>query len=355
MVSLPYSRFAVSMLLAALLAACTTTPRSGNNEPLPTVKPARPGGDSAPATPPADLANTPDAEPRVEPIRPGGPNKPYAVLGQSYEPQTSDTAWKERGLASWYGSKFHGRRTASGELYNMYGMSAAHRTLPIPSYARVRNPANGREVVVRVNDRGPFHSNRILDLSYTAALKLGMLGQGSATIELERLTFDDIRTGAWKRPGDAATAVSTLPAGPPVAAAKATDVDGGGDPLAVFAASGPDDIATAASTPTAASATAEQPPLPAPAVAEERRTAYTTPAQGFWVQLGTFTRRQGAEDFQKRVAAELDSLGPLLAVFSEAARFRLQVGPYPSREEARKVAQRVREALQLVPLIVERR
>lgn len=118
--------------------------------------------DGAPERPPEDLASVPDAVPRVEPILPKGPNKPYVVLGQGYEPLAEDVPFKQQGVASWYGTKFHGRRTASGEVYSMYGMSAAHRTLPIPSYARVRNKANGKEVIVRINDRGPFHSSRVL-------------------------------------------------------------------------------------------------------------------------------------------------------------------------------------------------
>ena len=137
----------------------------------------------------------PDALPVLEPIRAGGPNKPYAVLGETYTPLPPDAALSERGLASWYGRKFHGRRTASGELYNMYAMTAAHRTLPLPSYARVSNPANGRSVIVRVNDRGPFIKGRIVDLSYSAAQKLGV--QGLATVHLVRITPDEIRNGAW--------------------------------------------------------------------------------------------------------------------------------------------------------------
>jgi rare lipoprotein A (peptidoglycan hydrolase) len=112
---------------------------------------------------------------RSSPIRNGGPNKPYEIAGHTYVPLTDDRALTEKGLASWYGKKFHGHRTASGEAYNMYAMTAAHKTLPIPSYARVRNPANGKEVIVRVNDRGPFSPGRVIDLSYTAALKLGVL------------------------------------------------------------------------------------------------------------------------------------------------------------------------------------
>jgi rare lipoprotein A len=140
----------------------------------------------------------PDAEPRVEPLRTGGPNKPYEVLGQRYVPMATDLPLRESGLASWYGRKFHGRPTASGEPYDMYAMTAAHKTMPLPSYARVRNPANGREIVVRVNDRGPFHPGRVIDLSYTAALRLGVLG-GVAPVEVERITHDEIRAGVWRR------------------------------------------------------------------------------------------------------------------------------------------------------------
>ncbi|EWS58628.1 RlpA-like protein precursor [Methylibium sp. T29-B] len=130
------------------------------------------------------------------------------MLGRNYTPETRDVPIKEKGLASWYGRKFHGRKTASGEIYNMHAMTAAHKTMPLPSYARVRNPANGREVVVRINDRGPFVAGRVIDLSYTAALKLDLL-RGVGPVEVERITYEDIRTGAcgamrrrrpWRRP-----------------------------------------------------------------------------------------------------------------------------------------------------------
>ena len=171
-------------LLAGLLSACGTT------------KPPRPGTDGPGANPPANLASVPDAVPRLEPIRPGGPNKPYEVLGRTYVPITHDKPLVERGLASWYGRKYHGQPTSSGEPYDMYAMTAAHPVLPIPSYALVRNPANGREVVVRINDRGPFVEGRIIDLSYTAATKLDLL-RGVAPVELVRITPDDIRAGRF--------------------------------------------------------------------------------------------------------------------------------------------------------------
>jgi rare lipoprotein A len=190
-------RLVAAALLLAVLAACKTTPPGGpgNVSHLPPGNSQRDGPE---ARPPPDLDKVPDAVPQIEPIRNGGPNKPYEISGKTYVPMTDDRALTEKGLASWYGKKFHGKRTASGEAYNMYAMTAAHKTLPIPSYARVRNPANGREVIVRVNDRGPFSPGRVIDLSYTAALKLGVLN-GVAPVEISRITEDDIRTGAALR------------------------------------------------------------------------------------------------------------------------------------------------------------
>ena len=215
--------------------------------------------DGPPANPPPDLLLRPEPPPQVEPIRSGGPNKPYEVLGQRYTPLATDTALAQAGLASWYGRKFHGRPTASGEIYDMYALSAAHRTMPIPSWALVRNPANGREVVVRINDRGPFHADRIIDLSYAAAARLGVL-RGVAPVELRRLTHDDIRSGRWR--GDGAPGQTEAQAWPPAAAT-----------LPVDAALG----ATVAPGATAAPA--------APANPAAAARAPTPAAAGFWVQL----------------------------------------------------------------------
>ncbi|WP_280153748.1 septal ring lytic transglycosylase RlpA family protein [Piscinibacter sp. XHJ-5] len=312
--------------MLALLAGCGSAPSrppgSATTAVTPRAGPAPAGErDGAEARVPPDLANVPDAEPRVEPIRNGGPNKPYEMLGRDYVPITEDRPFTERGLASWYGKKFHGRKTASGEPYNMYAMTAAHPTLPIPSYVRVINPANKREVVVRVNDRGPFHRGRVIDLSYTAAMKLGVLN-GVAPVELTRITFDEIRTGAWRRNGAVpeperpATDVAAAP--PPAASEAETPPSGGNEAIAAAA-------------------------------------TVAKPAPGFWVQIGVFRQREGADGFHRRVIADLDWLAPLLAVFSESSSYRLQAGPYRSRDEAQGAAARVREALNLVPVIVERR
>jgi rare lipoprotein A len=391
--------------MAVLFAGCASSPRTASP------------GDGVHASTPANLAATPDAEPRLEPVRNGGPNKPYEVLGRDYVPLLHEGRFSERGIASWYGRKFHGRRTANGEVYDMFAMTAAHKTLPLPSYVRVRNPANGREVIVRVNDRGPFVAGRVIDLSYTAALKLDLL-RGVAPVEIERITPDDIRTGAWRRDGGSPT-LAQVPSAParPAAAAPVVTVDS--DAIALVAArlDRQGNTAQATATATAAPATAPASPpaiaptgvsaavaamvpvvtlpalpslpvpasaaastAPPPALAQAAPTAMATPTppasppgdtataamsapaeplaiapRGFWVQLGAFRERDGAESFQRHVQAELDWLAPRLGVFADAALFRLQAGPYPSRDEARGAAERVREALQLVPMVVERR
>ncbi len=304
-----------------LLTGCAgTAPRRDEGRNAAPVRPAVGITADGPGTDiPPDLAARPDAEPRVEAVRPGGANKPYQVLGRDYVPITGDAAFRERGLASWYGRKFHGRRTASGEVYDMYAMTVAHPTLPIPSYARIVNPANGRAVVVRVNDRGPFHAGRIVDLSYAAALKLDLL-RGVAPVELERLTFADIRAGLWRR-DDAVVVAAAVTAAPVPDASVAFVAARAGD------------------------AVADAPPQAAP----------TRAGRGFWVQLGAFRERSGAESFLRRAAADVETLAPLLATFAEAALFRVQAGPYPNRDEADGAARRIREALGLVPMIVERR
>ena len=139
--------------------------------------------DSGPSQP-VDLSHIPDAVPRVEARTIAGNKSPYTVLGKTYYVLFDVERYQEQGVASWYGNKFHGRNTSNGEVYDMYAMTAAHKTLPIPSYVRVQNLENGKQVVVRVNDRGPFHGNRVIDLSYAAAQRLGFAGKGTAPVEV---------------------------------------------------------------------------------------------------------------------------------------------------------------------------
>jgi rare lipoprotein A len=177
------------IVIVLALSACASAPIPGE-QPQPGVQPPRSGGyykDDGPGEkPPANLDQIADAQPKAEPLHRYA-NRPYQVFGKEYVPLASVQPYRQRGMASWYGKKFHGQRTASGETYDMYAMTAAHTTLPIPSYARVTRVATGRSVIVRINDRGPFHQGRMIDLSYAAALKLGFAHLGSAEVELESI------------------------------------------------------------------------------------------------------------------------------------------------------------------------
>jgi rare lipoprotein A len=328
-------RALLAATLVAVLCGCASGPRA------PSRAPGDFGGerDGPGMNPPADLASRADAEPRVESIRSGGANKPYQVQGRTYVPETHDVPFRERGLASWYGRKFHGKMTSSGEPYDMYAMTAAHPTLPIPSYARIRNPANGREVIVRINDRGPFVAGRIVDLSYTAALKLDLL-RGVAPVELERITFDDIRTGAWR--GNRAPRNDVEAPAVQLAAAAAVQA-----PTPLAAAPAPIAMAIAPSTATTVP-TQDVALVVAPAAVDAGR---------FWIQLGAFRGRDGAETFRSQLGSDAAArwLEPLLVIVGETAPYRVQAGPYRSRDEADEAAQRARSALAIVPVVVERR
>lgn len=165
------SRVLIILGLLVMATGCGTQPKPGGY-----YKDDGPGDKL-----PAHIA---DAVPRAEPLHKFA-NRPYRKLGRQYVPMTSLQPFRQRGLASWYGKRYHGQKTSSGELYDMYAMSAAHPTLPIPSYARVTNVANGRSVVVRINDRGPFGTKRVIDLSYAAARELGMARRGLARVRVE--------------------------------------------------------------------------------------------------------------------------------------------------------------------------
>jgi rare lipoprotein A len=143
--------------------------------------------DSAPKRAP-DVSNVPDAVPKNEPLSKYGNPRQYQVFGKNYYTLSSAEGYHEKGIASWYGTKFHGRRTSSGEIYDMYKMTAAHKTLPLPTYAEVTNLENGKKVIVKINDRGPFHENRLIDLSYSAATKLGIIAKGTGLVEVKALT-----------------------------------------------------------------------------------------------------------------------------------------------------------------------
>ncbi|MFZ0256198.1 MAG: septal ring lytic transglycosylase RlpA family protein [Gammaproteobacteria bacterium] len=180
--------------LILLLTACVDLPKS-----------------DGPPHKPIDVATIPDAVPRFEPLSRYGNPPSYVVNGERYFTQISSRGYSDRGIASWYGTKFHGRRTSSGEPYDMYQMTAAHRTLPLPCYVEVTNLANDRRVVVRVNDRGPFHSERVLDLSYAAAAKLGIVETGTAQVSVRTVVPKPANSSAVHQDGQSVNTARRLP------------------------------------------------------------------------------------------------------------------------------------------------
>jgi rare lipoprotein A len=241
---------------------------------------------------PVDLASVPDAVPRHEPLHRFA-NRPYTVLGRDYVPLQARQPLRQQGIASWYGRKFHGQKTSSGEPYDMFGMTAAHPTLPIPSYVRVTRPETGKSVVVRVNDRGPFLHDRVIDLSYTAAWKLDLVGNGSGAVIVETV-----------QPGELA------PVAPPPIEIAAAD-----DKASVFR-----DI-------------------------EER--------SGHYLQLGAFGNRDNAESLKAKLARSLGDLGDKLLVRNSGNLFRLQLGPWSDAGEARRIAEQLKAAFELPSVLVK--
>jgi rare lipoprotein A len=183
-----------------LLQACSSSSRYKINQ------------DHGPADP-VDVSHIKDAVPKAEPRSKYGNPKNYKVLGKWYSVKESSTGYNEKGIASWYGKKFHGHRTSSGETYDMYGMTAAHKTLPLPTYVRVTHLENGKNVIVKVNDRGPFHENRIIDLSYSAAKKLGVTANGTGAVEVVAINPETFRQKQSYQPKiKRPSALSTYPA-----------------------------------------------------------------------------------------------------------------------------------------------
>jgi rare lipoprotein A len=297
------------LAIAATLSACSSVPKPE----APATVPAAPGSPSVAPPPgsskyylddgpgdraPANLDAIPDAVPRPEPLHRFA-NRPYSVFGREYVPATSLRPYRERGVASWYGRKFHGQKTSSGETYDMYAMTAAHPTLPLPSYARVTNTATGRSVVVRVNDRGPFLHGRVVDLSFAAAHRIGIAQKGSGEVEVEAIL-----------PGDA-TVVAAAPL-PPVATA----------PLA----------------PPPAGGTAAEAGAPVPVA---------TVDGGFVVQLGAFASYANAQNFVAHLANQMAATGVEPKIRQVNGLYRVFVGPYTARDDARRTSDRLREALGL--------
>lgn len=271
-------------LLSFLLTGCSTTTKKSHG-----VKRTKKWGggyylDDGPMDEePANLLDVPDAVPRVEPIK-TGPSKPYSVFGKTYVPMTQLQPYKQRGRASWYGKKFHGKKTSSGESYDMFKMTAAHPTLPIPSYARVTSLANGNQVIVRVNDRGPFLSNRIIDLSYTAALKLDYIKQGSGDVEVELLMPEEIdRINNRKL----------------------------------------------------------QSVVEKPKVLPQTQTIATTQS-GFYLQMGAYQESFNAKARQDKIEMQWPGVVRQMRIVQDGTMYKLLAGPYLTREEAQQALEEIK-------------
>jgi rare lipoprotein A len=295
---------AIAVAAATLLAACGTTPTVAPSSTSPSTPTATSQAPTSPATlppqgssryykddgpgesPPTNLDAIPDAVPKLEALHRAA-NRPYTVFGREYVPATTLKAYRERGIASWYGRKFHGQKTSTGETYDMYAMTAAHPTLPLPSYARVTNVATGKSVVVRVNDRGPFLHDRVIDLSYAAAYRIGISQKGSGEVDVEALI------PAVDLP--VVTATAPLPA-----------------------------VVVPETTP--------PPPIP-----------IASAGAGYSVQLGAFANFANAQSFLAHVQNQLAAAQVEAKIRQAGGLYRVYVGPYPEREEARRTGERLRQ------------
>ena len=306
----------------ALLAACGGVATKPNKAPaaesktksIPANKTVGAGGyylDDGPGdNPPADIDAIPNATLKTE-VPLVRPNKPYSALGQKYTPMTAYSPYKEQGIASWYGKRYHGKKTSSGEIYDMYGMSGAHTILPIPSYVRVTNPANGRSVIVRINDRGPFKHDRLIDLSYAAAYKLRLTGHGSGLVEVET--------------------INTSPAA--LAATQSS-------PAAVMPAISVDSTTTA--------------PLNSNTVstASPAKTSTVEISSNYYVQAGAFKSEVNGDLLQKKIQAlELaENIG--IANVYNSGLYRVRLGPYSSKKEADTSAANIRKQLNISAIVI---
>jgi rare lipoprotein A len=339
--------------LAALLAGCGTTsgppaaPTAGATTSAASTPAAKPAparssvfyqDDGPPDRIPIDIAALPDAVPRVEEFN-RATSRPYVALGRTYTPLSGDIVFRQRGLASWYGKQFHGNRTANGETYDMFAMTAAHPTLPIPSYVRVTNVRSGRSVIVRVNDRGPFKHDRVIDLSYAAATKLGIAAAGTGEVEVERITLSQIASGDLRRGDSARVEVAT--AAPPVQGSTGNSV-----PAAAV-------VPVAAVLPVAVAAMPLPPNPPASA-------PISPPQRGWSVQLGAFAQEANAEALAGRAAALLVFLDPdaLAAgtprIEKDGAMFRVLVGATPDRTAAQSLARELERVLERPTTLLQR-
>jgi rare lipoprotein A len=301
------------------LAGCFSTPRRTAPAPASPAPPVL-------SVPPA-AASVPDAIPRAEPHARYGNPPFYDVFGKRYYVLSSSVGYWERGVASWYGPGFHKERTSTGELYDMYGMTAAHKTLPLPAYVRVTNLQNGRSVVVRVNDRGPFVGNRIIDLSYTAAAKLDMLRNGTAMVEV-RAIDPSVPPLPPVVTASTSPAASATPAAAPSTAVSLAAAPGATTPPAV-----PPATAAANAASEAASASGAAPAAP----------GFTRPT--LFIQAGAFSDPANAERLAQKLRG--DNLGKVFVrndVIAGRKMYRVRIGPVPDVAEFDRVVAALEQA-----------
>lgn len=310
----------LSLFITTLLTACggqqatrpappverESTPQSSSGQTAPGAQAEvdTPGGyymdDGPEANPPSNLDDIPDAVPKQEVIHPPA-TRPYQALGETYVPMKSYQPFKQAGVASWYGKKFHGRKTANGEVYNMYAMTAAHPTLPLPSYVKVTNPSNGRTVIVRVNDRGPFKHSRIIDLSYAAAHKLRILDRGSARVEIEAVDAEHYATQNKQAAPES----------------KATEV--------------------VANNTTSNNSTSG--------------TSLGNTLQQFFVQVGAFKLEANANALRQKIQNLGIASGQDINHVYNSQVYRLKLGPYASRNKASQIAVDIKQQLNINSII----
>ncbi len=277
------------------LAGCNSTTKYSTSSSG--IKASQSGGgyyldDGPDKNPPVNLDTLPDATPKIEPLREAN-MRPYTALGKSYQPMTALGEYKKQGVASWYGRRYHGNQTASGEVYDMYAMTAAHPTLPLPSYVRVTNVKNGKTVVVRVNDRGPFLADRIIDLSYTAAHKLDIITNGRGIVEVESII-----------PGIHSDTTQTQ--------VQQTSVT--------------------------------EPTIQTPIA--------TTGIDTIYLQLGAFGTANNANNFLSHMQSELPWLGDNIGIANENGLFKIQAGPFSDLILARQAADEITQKLEIHPMVL---
>jgi rare lipoprotein A len=358
---------------ALVVSGCSSVPTSRDsgsqsnkrNDPLatgPTVPVKQGTGyydkDGPPQSVPIDLAQIADAVPRDEPLM-RRTNQPYQVFGVTYTPMTERQPLKQRGIASWYGKQFHSRKTSSGEVYDMLAMTAAHPTLPIPSYVRVTNLKNNRQAVVRVNDRGPFLQNRLIDLSYAAAAKLGYTEQGHTNVEIEVLLPGDALFAppvlAMAKVPNAAPTITTVASQPVASAPTAlvvtnTAVSGSAavststTVAAAPAVLAPSSVADSVSDLVITNETVSKPSISVPEkslTVESSVTVKPATPTNIYLQIAAFSSMEVADSFADRIGRALPGWASAVGVKHEAGLSKVRIGPYADKLAAASAAESI--------------